>query len=77
MVERQYDQLRKERMKGLEEQKPKPEENGASIAEPPAAAAAAPTTAEEAQSPVQEVHAILVSLCCFTDKIFQLTESCY
>ncbi|KYB27781.1 SWI/SNF-related matrix-associated actin-dependent regulator of chromatin subfamily E member 1-like Protein [Tribolium castaneum] len=29
MVERQYDLLKKERMKSLEEQKPKPEENGA------------------------------------------------
>ncbi|KAJ3630951.1 hypothetical protein MTP99_012112 [Tenebrio molitor] len=28
MVERQYDMLKKERMKNLEEQKPKPEENG-------------------------------------------------
>lgn len=75
LVERQYEMLRKERMKGLEEQKPKPEENGGSITEPPAATAAATTNNnEDAQPPPpQEVLYANVANFCFTDKRFQLT----
>lgn len=53
MVERQYELLRKERMKGLEEQKPRAEENGQSMTEPPAASAA--PTEETQPPPPQEV----------------------
>lgn len=73
MVERQYELLRKERMKGLEEQKPKSEENGTNATEAPAATAAstaaagaaatpatsaAPASNEDAQPPTQEVRLI-------------------
>lgn len=63
LVERQYELLRKERMKGLEEQKPRPEENGPNMTEP-SAASAAPTNHEEVQPPPQEVNTI-ISLHCF------------
>lgn len=52
MVERQYDLLKKERMKSLEEQKPKPEENGtgaAPVVEPPNVQPEQPPVAPEGQ----------------------------
>ncbi|XP_044256093.1 SWI/SNF-related matrix-associated actin-dependent regulator of chromatin subfamily E member 1-like isoform X3 [Tribolium madens] len=51
MVERQYDLLKKERMKSLEEQKPKPEENGTAT---PTELAAANTQSEQPTQPTQE-----------------------
>lgn len=51
-MERQYELLRKEKLKGLEEQKPKVEENGTSnVSEPPQAAAtqSQPNSEENAQ----------------------------
>lgn len=54
-MERQYDMLRKERMKGLEEQKPRAEENGTNVTEP-SATAAAPSNNEDSQPAPQEVN---------------------
>lgn len=65
MVERQFELLRKERMKGIEEQKTKVEENGTlNVAEPPQAPVAQSTNEENTQQ--QEVFdlekRLLVSL---------------
>lgn len=63
MVERQYEMLRKERMKGLEEQKARLEESGAELQTAPAA----PLPNEDSQPPPQQE---VSSDCCWKGLIF-------
>lgn len=65
MVERQYELLRKERLKGLEEQKPKIEENGTAPApEVPPAAPAPQSPSEEAPAQQHQEVRIYQSVFC-------------